>query len=78
LHGKQQGSDDTLEGAFLGRVDRVLYHWHPARPFYVLRFAIHKSLAADRNQLLFEFRFTILHQLAFTTSASKGVVQPAE
>jgi hypothetical protein len=40
LHAEQRISDDTLEGAFLVRVDRVFYRWHPQRPFYVLRFAI--------------------------------------
>ncbi len=40
LHGKPQAGDDSLEGAFLVRVDRVFYRWHPQRPFYVLRFAI--------------------------------------
>jgi hypothetical protein len=40
LHGEQRASDDTLEGAFLVRVDRVFYRWHPQRPFYVLRFII--------------------------------------
>ena len=40
LHGEHRASDDTLEGAFLVRVDRVFYRWHPERPFYVLRFAI--------------------------------------
>jgi hypothetical protein len=40
LHGEGQRSDDSLEGVFLVRVDRVFYRWHPQRPFYVLRFAI--------------------------------------
>ena len=40
LHGRQQKRDDTLEGAFLVRVDRVFYRWHPQRPFYVLRFVV--------------------------------------
>ena len=40
LHGEQRADDDTLEGAFLARVDRVFYRWHPERPFYVLRFVI--------------------------------------
>jgi hypothetical protein len=40
LRGEQRASDDTLEGAFLVRVDRVFYRWDPQRPFYVLRFAI--------------------------------------
>jgi hypothetical protein len=40
LHAELRASDDSLEGAFLVRVDRVFYRWHPQRPFYVLRFAI--------------------------------------
>jgi hypothetical protein len=40
LHCEPRKSDDTLEGVFLVRVDRVFYRWHPQRPFYVLRLAI--------------------------------------
>ena len=40
LHGQQRAGDDTLDGAFLARIDRVFYRWHPERPFYVLRFVI--------------------------------------
>ena len=40
LHCEPRKSDDTLEGVFLVRVDRVFYRWHPQRPFYVLRFTI--------------------------------------
>jgi hypothetical protein len=40
LHAVQQKQDDTLEGAFLARVDRVFFRWHPQRPFYALRFVI--------------------------------------
>jgi hypothetical protein len=40
LHGEQRASEEKLEGAFLVRVDRVFYRWHPQRPFYVLRFVI--------------------------------------
>jgi hypothetical protein len=40
LHAEQPKRDDTLEGAFLVRVDRVFFRWHPQRPFYILRFAI--------------------------------------
>src|ERR1700681_3938260 len=40
LHGEQLASEEKLEGAFLVRVDRVFYRWHPQRPFYVLRFVI--------------------------------------
>src|ERR1700688_4098183 len=47
LHAEQRVRDDTLEGAFLVRVDRVFYRWHPQRPFYVLRFAI---LEPDEHQ----------------------------
>jgi hypothetical protein len=47
LHAEQRVRDDILEGAFLVRVDRVFYRWHPQRPFYVLRFAI---LEPSRHQ----------------------------
>jgi hypothetical protein len=40
LRADQRSIDETLEGAFLVRVDRVFYRWHPERPFYVLRFDI--------------------------------------
>jgi hypothetical protein len=40
LHAAPPPQDDTLEGAFLVRVDRVFYRWHPQRPFYALRFVI--------------------------------------
>ena len=40
LHCEQHERDDTLEGIFLVRVDRVFYRWHPQRPFYVLRLTI--------------------------------------
>ena len=41
LHGEQHSGEEKLEGAFLARVDRVLYRVkHPERPFYVLRFVI--------------------------------------
>jgi hypothetical protein len=40
LHCEPRKSDDTLEGVFLVRVDRVFYRWHPQRPFYVLRLTI--------------------------------------
>lgn len=40
LRGQLRTSDNTPEGAYLVRVDRVFYRWHPQRPFYVLRFAI--------------------------------------
>jgi hypothetical protein len=40
LHCEPCKSDDTLEGVFLVRVDRVFYRWHPERPFYVLRLTI--------------------------------------
>jgi hypothetical protein len=40
LHCEPRKSDDTLEGVFLVRVDRVFYRWHPERPFYVLRLTI--------------------------------------
>ncbi len=40
LHGERNPSDDIVDGAFLVRVDRVFYRWHPERPFYVLRLVI--------------------------------------
>jgi hypothetical protein len=40
LHAEQPRRDDTLEGAFLVRVDRVFFRWHPQRPFYAVRFVI--------------------------------------
>jgi hypothetical protein len=40
LHAAPLRQDDSLEGAFLVRVDRVFYRWHPQRPFYALRFVI--------------------------------------
>ncbi len=40
LHAEQHSGEEKLEGAFLARVDRVFYRWHPERPFYVLRFVI--------------------------------------
>jgi hypothetical protein len=33
-------SEDTLDGVFLVRVDRVYYRWHPQRPFYFLRLTV--------------------------------------
>ena len=40
LHAEARNSESILEGAFLVRIDRVFYRWHPERPFYVLRLAI--------------------------------------
>jgi len=40
LLGERREQDDTLDGAFLVRVDRVYFRWHPQRPFYLLRFNI--------------------------------------
>jgi len=40
LHAENRAGDDNLEGAFLVRVDRVFYRWHPQRPFYALSFVI--------------------------------------
>jgi hypothetical protein len=40
LHSEGPRSDDTVDGVFLVRVDRVFHRWHPQRPFYVLRLAI--------------------------------------
>ena len=35
-----QPSDAVPDGVFLVRVDRAQYRWHPAKPFYALRFSI--------------------------------------
>src|SRR6202007_1138540 len=40
LHDQRQNSEAVLNGAFLVRVDRVFFRWHPQRPFYALQFAI--------------------------------------
>jgi hypothetical protein len=40
LHREGRKGSDELEGVFLVRVDRAFYRWHPARPFYLLRFAV--------------------------------------
>lgn len=40
LHRSSQAGADSLEGAFLVRLDRAYYRWHSQRPFYVLRFVI--------------------------------------
>jgi len=40
LHAEHRRQDDTLDGAFLVRVDRVYFRWHPQRAFYLLRFNI--------------------------------------
>ena len=40
LHGERNPSNDMVDGAFLVRIDRVFYRWHPERPFYVLGFVI--------------------------------------
>ncbi len=40
LHRESRNGSDKPEGVFLVRVDRAFYHWHPTRPFYLLRFAV--------------------------------------
>lgn len=40
LHCDGRRQDNSLEGPFLVRVDRVYFRWHPQRPFYILRFAV--------------------------------------
>ena len=42
LHSGSPRPGDLLEGAFLVRVDRVCFRWHPQRPFYILRFAVYE------------------------------------
>jgi hypothetical protein len=33
-------ANDSLEGLFLVRIARVHYHWHPRKPYFVLRFIV--------------------------------------
>src|SRR5215469_1837735 len=40
LHTETKACEHILDGAFLVRVDRVFFRWHPQRPFYALRFVI--------------------------------------
>jgi len=40
LHHESTNGSDQPEGVFLVRVDRVLYRWHPTRPFYLVRFSV--------------------------------------
>jgi hypothetical protein len=40
LHSVQQFPDRPLAGAFLVRVAKVSYRWHPQKPFLVVNFAI--------------------------------------
>jgi hypothetical protein len=41
LHRESKNSSNhDLEGIFLVRVERAFYHWHPTRPFYLLRFSV--------------------------------------
>ncbi len=36
-----RSADDQIpDGVFLVRVDRAQYHWHPSKPFYLLRLSI--------------------------------------
>jgi len=54
LHAAPPRQDDTLEGAFLVRVDRVFFRWHPQRPFYALRFVVLEP--QERQGLAFDGR----------------------
>ena len=43
IPGLQQAAQSEvceLEGIFLDRIERAFYRWHPAKPFFALRFAI--------------------------------------
>ena len=40
LHQQAQNGDGILEGAFLVRVERASYRYHPQKPFFVLSFTI--------------------------------------
>ena len=40
LHQEAQNGDETPEGLFLVRVERVSYRYHRQKPFFALRFAI--------------------------------------
>ena len=40
LHQATQNGNGHLQGIFQVRVERAFYHWHPQKPFFVLRFAI--------------------------------------
>ena len=40
LHRENHNAEESLEGVFLVRVDRVFYRWHPQRSFYFLRLTV--------------------------------------
>jgi hypothetical protein len=40
LHFENRNGEDLLECAFLVRVERAFYRWHPQRSFYSIRFSI--------------------------------------
>ncbi len=41
LHAADQSAVAEIpDGLFLVRVDRVQYHWHAQKPYYILRFAV--------------------------------------
>jgi len=40
LHTGQQATARHLEGLFLVRIYTASYHWHPQKPFLILRFVI--------------------------------------
>jgi len=40
LHSIQASQDSPMVGAFLVRVARVSYRWHPHKPFLVVQFAV--------------------------------------
>jgi len=44
LDDQAREEEETLEGVFLVRVERVFYKYHTQKPFFTLRFQILKSL----------------------------------
>jgi hypothetical protein len=40
LHSIQEHQESPLSGAFLVRVARVAYRWHPQKPFLAIQFAV--------------------------------------
>ena len=40
LYSVQQHTESPLAGAFLVRVDKVSYRWHPQKPFLIVQFSI--------------------------------------
>ncbi len=47
LHATQRQSEGPLAGAFLVRVARAFYRWHPQKPFLALQFAVLEPKALE-------------------------------